>query len=195
MESSHAERGGKQTRDTRPPANGLPSPSKSSVASSQPRAHTHSANSSSSQVDRVSHSSQASHNHKFHHVNCGSSAGSGRDKPRPRPLASRDSRDSQESKDTRDMSDDARSVTTPAPTSAFLHERLQRERKVESERSSSRMSNERPSHLGDGRTVQSSPARATTIDGGRPRSSQGEALKRKGLGLKEVEQVCWIVAP
>lgn len=73
--------------------------------------------------------------------------------------------------------------------SSFLQERLQRERKVESERSSSRMSNDPMSASLDLRAIQSSPARSGTSDSRRPRSSGGADLaKKKGLGLKEMEQ-------
>lgn len=74
--------------------------------------------------------------------------------------------------------------------SSFLQEKLQRERRFESERSSSRMSNDMSASV-DLKVVHSSPARSTTAEGKRPRSSGGNAeqTKKKGLGLKEMEQV------
>ncbi|KAK3386822.1 hypothetical protein B0H63DRAFT_392332 [Podospora didyma] len=77
------------------------------------------------------------------------------------------------------------------PMSTFLQERLERERRVESERSLSRASNEAMSASGDVRAVQSSPARSKHNDSRRPGSSDGNvdpAPKKKGLGLKEMEQ-------
>jgi hypothetical protein len=71
-----------------------------------------------------------------------------------------------------------------------LQERLQRERRVESERSYSRLSNETMNASMDLRTDPSSPARSGASDSRRPRSSGGaEAVKKKGLGVKEMEQV------
>lgn len=74
--------------------------------------------------------------------------------------------------------------------STYLQERLERERKVnDSERSSSRASNEAMSTPPDFRAVQSSPPRNNPTEGRRPRSSGGgEPSKKKGLGLKEMEQ-------
>ncbi|KAK0705471.1 hypothetical protein B0H67DRAFT_498159 [Lasiosphaeris hirsuta] len=74
--------------------------------------------------------------------------------------------------------------------STYLQERLERERKVnDSERSSSRASNEAMSTPSDLRAIQSSPPRKTPTEGRRPRSSGGgEPSKKKGLGLKEMEQ-------
>jgi hypothetical protein len=175
-----------------------PSPSKSSTTSSQPRRQTpsaNSANSSSSQLDHSSRLSQAPHQHRFHHAHCSSPATSGRDRPRPRPRSSRESRDSRESRESRETPDDLRSPPTPAPTSTLLQERLQRERRVESERSSSRMSGETHGYTNDARAVHSSPAHTSSVDGRRPTSSHGgDPLKKKGLGLKEMEQVIGMIS-
>ncbi|KAK5657141.1 hypothetical protein OQA88_3198 [Cercophora sp. LCS_1] len=74
--------------------------------------------------------------------------------------------------------------------STYLQERLERERKVnDSERSSSRASNDQMGASVDLRAIQSSPARKRRSEGPRPRSSEGEdPEKKKGLGLKEMEQ-------
>ncbi|EFX06435.1 hypothetical protein CMQ_6756 [Grosmannia clavigera kw1407] len=67
-------------------------------------------------------------------------------------------------------------------TSSYLQERLLRERKVESERSASRMSGDRTSSIDLG-SSQGSPARSRSITG------NGESVKKKGgVGLKEMEQ-------
>ena len=90
---------------------------------------------------------------------------------------------------------DAGRASTP-PVSSFLQERLQRERRFEVERSASRMSSRGDlsmSASGDLRAVQSSPIRERGSDVRRPGSSGGSAAeqpKKKGLGLKEMEQVC-----
>ncbi|KAK1751071.1 hypothetical protein QBC47DRAFT_83804 [Echria macrotheca] len=74
--------------------------------------------------------------------------------------------------------------------STYLQERLERERRVnESERSSSHTSNDAVSMPADMRAIQSSPPRKSAADGRRPRSSGGtEPAKKKGLGVKEMEQ-------
>ena len=76
-------------------------------------------------------------------------------------------------------------------TSSYLQEKLLKERKVESDRSSSRQSNEKMSSSVDLRGVQSSPGRAL-YDISRPKSSTDhlDGSKKKGVGLKEMEQVC-----
>ena len=74
--------------------------------------------------------------------------------------------------------------------STYLQERLERERKVnESDTSSSRASNEGTGALSDFRAIQSSPPRKSASEGRRPGSSSGaDPAKKKGLGLKEMEQ-------
>lgn len=157
-------------------------PSRSSTSSTKTRMNPQSANSSTSQLGSQSQQATASHTHKFHHSNCHQPL---TPRERPRSQLSRESRDSRESRET---SDESRSIAPPV--SSFLQERLQRERKVESERSSSRMSNDPMSASLDLRAVQSSPVRTGAADSRRPRSSGGgEPTKKKGLGLKEMEQV------
>ena len=95
---------------------------------------------------------------------------------RPRSQLSRETSDSRES--------------VPA-MSSYLQERLERERKVnDSESLLSRASNDALSAtLVEQRTVQSSPPRNSAAEGRRPKSSGGtDPAKKKGLGLKEMEQ-------
>lgn len=103
--------------------------------------------------------------------------------------SSRGSSERPRSQLSREASEDPRQSLPPV--SSFLQEKLQSQRKVESQRSSSRLNNETMSASVELRPVQSSPARSGASDGGRPRSSGGtEPAKKKGLGLKEMEQVC-----
>lgn len=76
-------------------------------------------------------------------------------------------------------------------TSSYLQEKLSQERKTESERSSSRLGHDKMTSSLDLRGVQSSPARPF-FDISRPKSSIGhlDSGKKKGVGLKEMEQVC-----
>ncbi|KAK0740012.1 hypothetical protein B0T18DRAFT_332961, partial [Schizothecium vesticola] len=76
------------------------------------------------------------------------------------------------------------------PMSTYLQERLERERKVnDSERSSSRASNDATATSDETSILQGSPLRNGHQDARRPRSSGGtEPTKKKGLGLKEMEQ-------
>lgn len=147
--------------------------SRSSTSSSQTRMTPLSTNSSRSHLPPSPQQSTAHVAHRFR-----------------RRTSSRGSADPPRSQLSRETTDEAKQ---PVPqVSSFLQERLQRERKVESERSSSRMSNDPMSASLDLRTVQSSPVRSGTSDGRRPRSSGGaEPAKKKGLGLKEMEQVCY----
>ncbi|KAK0705890.1 hypothetical protein B0T26DRAFT_755464 [Lasiosphaeria miniovina] len=109
------------------------------------------------------------HGHRFHHNRCARTPTSERSKSQ--------------------LSREASEQSLP-PMSTFLQERLERERKVESERSLSRASNEAMSASADLRAVQSSPARNNPPETRRPGSSNGpaEPSKKKGLGLKEMEQ-------
>ncbi|KAL1893274.1 hypothetical protein Sste5346_006450 [Sporothrix stenoceras] len=75
-------------------------------------------------------------------------------------------------------------------TSSYLQEKLLKERKVESERSSSRLGNDKMASTVDLGGAQSSPARAP-FDISRPKSSAGHldgGKKKAGVGLKEMEQ-------
>lgn len=85
--------------------------------------------------------------------------------------------------------DESRHSEPRSVVSSYLQEKLARERKVDSERSASRMSNGPDTTLNSG-ILRISPTRANTTDGERPQSSGGGSSKKKGLGLKEMEQVC-----
>lgn len=81
-----------------------------------------------------------------------------------------------------------------SPVSSYLQEKLLKERKVELDNksiSSGRMSND-PRNTLEYRAVQSSPIRKDVSDTHRPQSSGGAdpTTKKKGMGLKEIEQVC-----
>lgn len=122
-----------------------------------PRVRTSSraSNSSSSTSQTAS-----THSHRYHHSKC----------DRPRSQLSREVSDSS-----------AQPVT---PMSALLQERLERERRVESERSPSRGVNELSQSSADGR-----PLRSPSPSDPRPMSSGGSDSTRKknGLGVKEME--------
>ncbi|KAM4066821.1 hypothetical protein HRG_000839 [Hirsutella rhossiliensis] len=83
-------------------------------------------------------------------------------------------------------------VRQPA-LSSFLQEKLQRERKAESDKlafSASLSRADMSASVDIGRIVQTSLFKAPDPLGGRPRSSAGmEPPKKRGLGLKEMEQV------
>ncbi|KAK4175044.1 hypothetical protein QBC36DRAFT_29947 [Triangularia setosa] len=103
----------------------------------------------------------STHSHRHHHSRCGE---------RPKSHLSRE------------LSDSASPAVTPM--SALLQERLERERRVESERASSRTVNDLFRSSVDSRAVRSpSPADS------RPISSQSsDSARKKGLGVKEMEQ-------
>ncbi|KAH8906631.1 hypothetical protein BR93DRAFT_626043 [Coniochaeta sp. PMI_546] len=167
MESASGQQEGERSR---PP----PFPraaSRSSTSSTKTRTTHLSSNSSFTQLPPSPQQSAAHPTHRFHH-----NARSRGSFERPRSQLSREA------------SEDSRQSLPPV--SSFLQERLQRERKVESERSSSRLSNETMNASFDHRTAQSSPARSGASDGRRPRSSGGAepAKKKQGLGIKEMEQ-------
>lgn len=94
---------------------------------------------------------------------------------------------------SREPTDDLRPQNPPV-LSSFLQEKLSRERKLESNRSSRRLSADLSASADlTMRATQSSPVRTNTGDGRRPRSSGGDApapKKKGGMGLKEMEQVC-----
>ncbi|POR36390.1 Uncharacterized protein TPAR_03410 [Tolypocladium paradoxum] len=88
--------------------------------------------------------------------------------------------------------DTPESTRQPA-LSTFLLERLQKERRAEGDKtaySASLSRTDMSASVDLGRAVQNSPFKPPESDGGRPRSSAGmEPAKRKGLGVKEMEQV------
>ncbi|KAK4186517.1 hypothetical protein QBC35DRAFT_268687 [Podospora australis] len=125
-------------------------------APGRPRAASRSSNSSSSTSQTTSN-----HSHKLHHSRCG---------------------ERQRSQLSRQITDTSSPSATPM--SSLLQERLERERRVESERASSRAGNDIFRCTVDSRVVRSpSPA------DGRPVSSQGsDSARKRGVGFKELEQ-------
>lgn len=84
----------------------------------------------------------------------------------------------------------SQSSTHQEPASTLLQEKLQRERRSEIQRNLNRLADE----MGTADTTQpavSTPVRCATADGKRPASSDanGDVGKKKGLALKEMEQV------
>ncbi|KAK3320392.1 hypothetical protein B0T19DRAFT_361364 [Cercophora scortea] len=143
-----------------------------------PFPRTASRSSTSSTRTRQSTSSTSNHQvpsanpHRYHHSRCTRTP----NMEQPRSQLSRE------------PSEDSRQSLAPT-MSSFLQERLERERKVESDRSSSRASNDGMSVSTDLKPAQSSPSKTSIAESRRPRSSAGsEASKKKGLGLKEMEQ-------
>ena len=89
--------------------------------------------------------------------------------------------------------------TRQTAVSAFLQEKLQRERRAEGERmghsgSLARLNTDISGSIEFGRATLDSPMRMGDTDSPRPRSSGGgsagtEPAKKQGLGLMEMEQV------
>ncbi|CAP61250.1 uncharacterized protein PODANS_3_11500 [Podospora anserina S mat+] len=125
-------------------------------SSPRPKAGSRTSSSSSSTAQTTS-----THSHRYHHSRCGERA---------------------KSHLSRELSDGTSLAVTPM--SALLQERLERERRVESERASSRTSNDLFRSTVDNRAIRSpSPADS------RPISSQSsDSARKKGLGVKEMEQ-------
>ncbi|EJT68702.1 hypothetical protein GGTG_13730 [Gaeumannomyces tritici R3-111a-1] len=148
-------------------------PSRASNSTSNTRASP-SANSSSSNLAKSVASTTYPYRSQQYHSR--GSIASERDRPR----SSRLSREATNEYDTR---------LAVSVASSYLQEKLQRERRFESGRSSaSRTSSDAMSATAEVRAVQSSPVRASTSDGRRPRSSGGDAAKKKAMGLMEMEQ-------
>ncbi|KAL7624754.1 hypothetical protein AAE478_006326 [Parahypoxylon ruwenzoriense] len=131
-----------------------------------------SVSSSSSHVRETHTSSHASH--KYHHSHCGKSLGG----TRPTSRLSRES-----SVDLREPA---------ASASSFLQERLQRERKVESERQASKLGIDLSASTADIRDAdaQGSPVRKSTTATGRMQGvdSNDEFARGTGMGAKQLEK-------
>lgn len=159
-------------------------PSCASNSNSNTRA-TPSTNSSSSTLANSTHKSVASTTHPYRtqQYHSRTSIASERDRPRSSKL----------SREATNAEQDPRLAVSVA--SSYLQEKLQRERRFESGRSSaSRTSSDAMSATAEVRAVQSSPVRASTSDGRRPRSSGGDPAKKKAMGLMEMEQVVLLSA-
>ncbi|KAH8883412.1 hypothetical protein GQ53DRAFT_663855 [Thozetella sp. PMI_491] len=143
--------------------------SRCSTSSTKTRMTAHSNSSASSHP--LSSPTTPSHAHRFHHASCGRAP----TVDRPRSQLSREG--SEDSKQP------------PQPVSSFLHERLQRERKVESERLAARASEDMMNASLDVGALQSSPSREGLLERRRPPSSSGgEPPQEKPLGAKGMEQ-------
>lgn len=81
------------------------------------------------------------------------------------------------------------------PTSTLLQEKLQRERRSEIQRNLNRLAGEMNTAADAQQAATPTPVRCATADGKRPESSDtnGDTGKKKGLALKEMEQV--LMAP
>ena len=140
--------------------------SRSSTSTTNTRMTTQSASSSTSQI--VSPQLNTSHStHRFHHASCAKPT-----TPRATPRLSREA--SIES-------------TRQTAVSSFLQERLQRERRAESEKlaSMSRVTLDNSSST-DLRASHNSPTKNSESER-RPQSSTGS--EKRGLGVKDMEQV------
>ncbi|KAI1495990.1 hypothetical protein F5X99DRAFT_93354 [Biscogniauxia marginata] len=129
---------------------------------------------SSSRLREMAHAGTHT-THKYHRSHCGKSSNSATASPRL----------------SRETSHESRQATQPV--SGFLQERLQRERRAESERLACQPGGDLSSSTGDirGRDIPSSPVRrSATATGWRPKSDSGDELPSKdnGMGAKQMEQ-------
>ncbi|KAK3175682.1 hypothetical protein K4F52_010065 [Lecanicillium sp. MT-2017a] len=147
------------------------SPSRASTVGS----NTRSVSSSNSHVPASPAHSYAHPAHRFHHNAC---AASPKSSTRPTPQLSREA---------------SSELARQPAISTFLQERLQKERKTESDKLSSSTSSRHNFDMSasvDLGRVGDKPSKSADADGQRPQSSAGaEAGKKKGLGVKEMEQV------
>lgn len=161
---------------SRPPYNRTAS--RSSTASN--RVISQSANSSTSHTSTSPQLHNAHPAHRFHHASCSQPTLSPKQSARPTPQLSREG--SVES-------------TRQTPVSSFLQEKLQKERRAESQKHGSSVAsgaNSDASASVDLGSVaqQQSPVRNNHLDVDRPQSTAGaDASQKKGLALKEMEQV------
>lgn len=139
--------------------------SRSSTSTTNTRMTSQSANSSTSQI--VSPQLTTSHStHRFHHASCAKPT-----TPRPTPRLSREA--SIES-------------TRQTAVSSFLQERLQRERRAESEKLASASRSTLDDHSSTDLRLHHSPTKNSESER-RPQSSTGS--EKRGLGVKDMEQV------
>ncbi|KAM5350372.1 hypothetical protein ACJ41O_006877 [Fusarium nematophilum] len=138
----------------------------------------HSANSSTSHAPPSPAVSNPQHSHRFYHAQCQRPASTTpRTTPRMTPRL------------TREASNES---TRQTAVSSFLQEKLQKERQAESEKSNSfsRANTDVNSSGEFGRTSHDSPTKGGEPDVRRPQSAAGgEAIKKKGMGVKDMEQV------
>lgn len=144
--------------------------SRSSTSTTNTRATSQSAGSSNSQIDSQMTGHLA---HRFHHASCKIAPTPRTTTPRATPRLSREA-SSESNRQT--------------AVSAFLQERLQKERQVESEKTGQwARSSETNSSSDLSRVSHGSPTKGSDVR--RPQSTTGTESKKKGLGVKDMEQV------
>ncbi|KAF5011635.1 hypothetical protein FDECE_2258 [Fusarium decemcellulare] len=152
--------------------------SRSSTSTTNTRVTMHSANSSVSPVPPSPQLAHSQHSHRLYHASCQRpTSTTPRTNPRMTPRLTRES--SSES-------------TRQPVVSSFLQERLQNQRQAESEKASSwsRTNTDVNSSGEFGRAIPGSPIKGGGSDDRRPDSSAGsESSRKKGLGVKDMEQV------
>ncbi|KAI5457437.1 hypothetical protein BGZ63DRAFT_78458 [Mariannaea sp. PMI_226] len=144
--------------------------SRSSTSTTNTRTTSQSAGSSTSQIDSQMTGHPA---HRFHHAPCKGVSTPRTTTPRATPRLSREA-SSESNRQT--------------AVSSFLQERLQKERQVESEKAGQwARSSEMNSSSDLSRTSHGSPTKGGDVR--RPQSTAGTEGKKKGLGVKDMEQV------
>jgi hypothetical protein len=150
--------------------------SQASTASTM-NTHRTTKSTSTSSCPRVTTPSNAPHTHRYHHSQCvGTPTGTG---TRPPPRLSREP--SQESKQPM------------APASNLLQERLQQERRAESDRLADKYGSDLGSSTGgtrDGDMPSSSSRKYVSSVERRPKSSHGDDSSQSSMGAKQIEKVC-----
>jgi hypothetical protein len=149
--------------------------SQSSTASTTHTQITAQSTSSSSSHPRETTPSSASHTHRYHHSLCDRTTTGVR--PPPRLF--------------QESSQGSKQPTTPV--SSLLQERLQQERKAESERLASKIDqylNTSISDVRDGDSPNSSSRRYGAVAGRRPKPGHVDDSSQSSMGAKQVEKVC-----
>lgn len=147
--------------------------SRSSTSTTNTRATSQSAGSSNSQLDASQMTGHPAH--RFHHASC-KTVSTPRNTPRATPRLSREA-SSESNRQT--------------AVSSFLQERLQKERQFESDKSGQWSRGSDTSTPADSsRISHGSPTKGGDLR--RPQSTTGTESKKKGLGVKDMEQVRFV---
>lgn len=160
-----------------------PSRSSTRTSTSTSRVTSNSANSSSSQIALSPPRSQSHCSHRYNQTQL--SVGSPRSMSRPTPpLSGRESAES----------------PRQHAVSSFLQEKLQRERRAESEKLSQMQTSASKSDpdlcpMGELGRAQGSPSKSLAPEGNRSQSIEAKQGNKKGLGVKEMEQACSFCYP
>lgn len=138
----------------------------------------HTANSSLSQAPGSPGLFQSQHSHRLYHATC------------ERPSSTTPRTAARMPRLTREASSES---TRQKVVSSFLQEKLQQSRQAESDRSSTwSRANTDVNSSGEFSRSLNSPIKIMETEGHRPQSAAGnEAPKKKGLGVKDMEQVSW----